>query len=113
MRAAALTLALLLTSCADNPFDPHSLRRFPPTARVDERLHLSRDDENQIFRLVYKHSSQHISSVSADVPKGTVTVWCGYDDVFDEDKPRLTGDSFELKRVGPTWRIISKGEWMR
>jgi hypothetical protein len=102
MLRAVLGIELLLVSCAENPFDPHSLRGFQPNARVDERLHLSRDDENQIFRLIYKHSSQRISSVSPGLKNGTVEVWCGYDDVFDEHKPRLTGDSFELEKVGST-----------
>ncbi|MEY2487367.1 MAG: hypothetical protein QOH39_3015 [Verrucomicrobiota bacterium] len=107
-----LLVAFIFAACSENPLDPHSLRRFP-TANVDERLHLSRDDENQIYRLVYRQSSYRISRVSLDGQKGTVTVSCGGDDVFDGDIPRLTGDYFELEKVGPRWRIIGKGWWMR
>ena len=112
MRLPLLAIVFLLPACSENPLDPHSLRRFPVTARVDERLHFSPDDENQIFRLVYKHSSQRISSVSPGFKKGTVEVTCGYDDILN-DVPRLTGDAFTLQKLESKWVVTEKSEWMR
>lgn len=104
IRALAAVL-FLLPACSDNPVDPHSLRRFPPTTRIDERAHLSREDENQIVRLVYKQSSQRISSVSLGTRKNTVEVWCGYDDIVN-GVSRLTGGGFTLEKTDSTWRIV-------
>jgi hypothetical protein len=107
-----LVLLIVVTGCAWNPFDPRGLRKFPRTTTVDEELHLSPQDCDQIFRLVYKQSSQRISSVIRGPRKNTVQVWCGYDDLVSE-VPRLTGDAFTLEKTDATWRIISKDEWMR
>src|SRR5689334_12793836 len=52
-RATSVGVALLLSACAYNPFDPHSLRKFPPRT-VDERLHLSAHDEDQSSALFKK-----------------------------------------------------------
>ena len=110
-RILLVAATIWLAACADNPFDPHSLRKLPP-GTVDERLHLSADDENQIFRLVYKASSQRISFVAPRATKDTVEVTCGYNDILN-DRPRLTGDAFTLQKVGSKWIIVHKGWWMR
>jgi hypothetical protein len=110
-RILLVAATIRLAACADNPFDPHSLCKLPP-GTVDQRLHLSADDANQIFRLVYKASSQRISFVAPRGTKDTVEVTCGYNDILN-DLPRLTGDAFTLQKVGSKWIIVHKGWWMR
>ncbi len=104
IRALAAVL-FFLPACSESPLAPHSLRRFPPTARIDERVQLSREDESQIIRLVQKQSSQQISSVSLGTQKNTVDVWCGYDDIVN-GVPRISGGGFALKKTNSTWSII-------
>jgi hypothetical protein len=108
LRALLITSTLLVASCAENPLNPNGLRKLPKSA-VDEKLHLSPDDENQIYRLAYKHSFQRISYVSAGHRPNTVELTCGYDDTVY----RLTGDTVELEKVGSRWKFIGKGWWVR
>ena len=110
--AGAVVCMALFSGCAGNPFDPNTLLRFPPGTVVDERVHLSRDDENQIYRLVYKAASQRIDTVLSGTAKNEVEVICGYNDIVN-DVPRLTGDSLTLRRIGAKWTIVEKSMWMR
>jgi hypothetical protein len=110
-RLLLIGTTILVSACAGfNPFDPHSLWKLPP-GTIDERLHLIPQDENQIYRLVDKASSQRITYVFPE-EKNVIGVNCGENDIV-YDAPRLTGDYFELERTGTTWRIVYKGWWMK
>lgn len=112
-RTLASAILFGISSCAYNPLDLHGLRPLPKSANVDEHVHLTPTDIDQIVRAIGKKTAQPVDYIYNGGPVDSIEVICGYSDVSSENIPRLTGYEFTLERINGKWTIIKSGFWMR
>ena len=105
-RIVFATALFLLSACAENPFDPHALRRFPHGTAVSKGLNLSRDDEDQICKLVRGATAGHITYIHSGLKPNSIVVLCDLSD-------GLYSDVIHLQKVGSIWHVTGKGLVMR